>query len=142
MDETERESFLGSGGTGVISFSTDDDAAPYSVPVSYGYDATDQRFYFRLAFETDSTKWETIEDSPVSFVAYEQVDGSWQSVVATGQLTEISEPDVGPEALEGLRRVHIPLVEVFERPTREVQFRFFVLDPDDVTGRKEADERQ
>src|SRR6056297_42449 len=88
IDETERDAFLGRGGTGVISFSTDGDAAPYSLPVSYGFDGDEGRFYFRLAFEADSAKWDTIRDAPVSFVAYEHVDGSWQSVVATGRLTE------------------------------------------------------
>ena len=39
MNENERDEFLDRGGTGVISFDTPDDDAPYSRPVSYGYDA-------------------------------------------------------------------------------------------------------
>jgi hypothetical protein len=37
-----------------------------------------------------------------------------------------------------MRRVHIPLVDVFERHPRELTFRFFKLAVDDVSGRKEA----
>lgn len=36
MDEDERDTFLGSGGTGVIAFSEARDRSPHAVPVSYG----------------------------------------------------------------------------------------------------------
>lgn len=36
-----------------------------------------------------------------------------------------------------MRAVDIPLVDAFDRPTSEVTFRFFRLDPDDLSGRTE-----
>ena len=133
-----RDEFLGTGGTGVLSFASEA-GAPYSVPVSYGYDATDGTVYFRLGFVGNGRKAELVEDErPVSFVTYGETGGRWHSVVATGELEEITEPEIGSAAAEGLERVDIPLVDVFERDTEEVQFRFFRLDADDVTGRREA----
>lgn len=39
LSEDERNEFLGRGGTGVISVAAGAGESPYSVPVSYGYDA-------------------------------------------------------------------------------------------------------
>jgi nitroimidazol reductase NimA-like FMN-containing flavoprotein (pyridoxamine 5'-phosphate oxidase superfamily) len=133
-----RDEFLGTGGTGVLSFA-DAENAPYSVPVSYGYDATDGTVYFRLGFVGDGRKAELVEDErPVSFVTYDDTADRWHSVVATGTLDEITEPAVGSDAMAGLERVDIPLVDAFERDPEAVQFRFFRLDADSVTGRREA----
>ncbi|MFC7215468.1 hypothetical protein ACFQO4_15430 [Saliphagus sp. GCM10025334] len=38
LEKAERTSALGTGGTGVLSFSTEGDEPPRTVPVSYGYD--------------------------------------------------------------------------------------------------------
>ncbi|WP_255149074.1 pyridoxamine 5'-phosphate oxidase family protein [Halorarius halobius] len=129
--------FLGTGGTGVISLSAGDDP-PVSRPVSYGFDAETRSFYFRLAAPADSEKAGRL-DGPASFVVYgETVDG-WRSVVATGSLAPVGEETVDTELLEGLRRVHIPLFDVFDHDTRDVPFQFVRLDPDSLTGLAETD---
>lgn len=140
MDEESRDEFLGGGGTGVISFAPDEaDTAPYSVPVSYGYDAETGTFYFRLAVGPDVEKADFVERrTPVSFVAYGTVDGQWRSVVVTGRLEAVGEAAIDSEVVEGMRRVEIPLVDVFERHPREVEFGFFRLDPDDISGKRET----
>jgi len=137
MDTNERDDFLGDGGTGVISFATTTDEAPHSIPVSYGYDALESTFYFRLAVGPDSDKGE-VAGRAVSFVIYGQGEDGWRSVVATGSLEETTEESIATETLAGLDRVHIPLVDVFATPPREVPFEFYRLVPDELSGRKEA----
>ena len=137
LDADERSAFLGRGGTGVLSLSTDGGDPPHTLPVSYGYDDVEEVFFFRLAFGPDSGKADASTDA-VSFVTYRETDDGWRSVVATGGLEEVTDETMPAAVLEALDRVHIPLVDVFEDPPRTVSFRFFRLDPDDLTGRTEA----
>ncbi len=137
MSEEEMNEFLGRGGTGVISFSTDPDEPPISIPVSYGYSADVKRFYYRLSFPRDSRK-EDLVDRPVSFVTHDRTDSRWRSVVANGRLSNISDAPYESAEVQGMWAIRIPLVDVFERPPRETTFRYFSLDPETMTGRKEA----
>jgi hypothetical protein len=139
MSDEERADFLGAGGTGVVSFSTGADEAPYSLPVSYGYDAVDGAFYLRLAFGPDSEKTGVADGSrPVSFVVHDRDGGEWRSVVVTGRLEEVTEAAIDSDVVQAMRRIHIPLVDVFDRHPRELTFRFFRLSPERVSGRKQA----
>lgn len=140
MDEEELAGFLGRGGTGVLSFATDAGDPPYAIPVSFGYDEGHGGFYFRLAVPSDSGKAPVL-DRPVTFVAYDETDDGWRSVIATGELQEVTDADYDSTALQAMWAVEIPLFEMFERPTREVTFRYFRLVPDQLTGRKEAKHR-
>ncbi|WP_136718416.1 pyridoxamine 5'-phosphate oxidase family protein [Halorientalis salina] len=136
MTETERDDFLGNGGTGVISLSTTGDDAPHSLPVSYGYDESESTFYFRLAVSRDSSK-DDLEGRSVSFVTYGQDDDVWKSVVATGRLEETTDEGIETATLEGLQHVDIPLVDIFGKPPRDVTFEFYRLVPEELTGRHE-----
>lgn len=136
MDASERDEFLGSGGTGVIALSSTADEPPHSVPVSYGYDATETTFYFRLAAGADGSKG-ALANRPVSFVTTGE-NGGWRSVVARGRLEDVEDAGIATDTLEGLERVDIPLVDVFHRPLREIEFEFYRLDPDELTGRVES----
>jgi hypothetical protein len=132
----ERDAFLGAGGTGVVALSTDAADPPYAVPVSYGYDAETEQFFFRLAFTPEGDRGQLLADEhQVSFVTYDDGDG-WQSVVATGTLEAITD-DADTAVLDALDRVHIPHVSIFERDERRLSFRFYRLRPDSVTGRRE-----
>lgn len=137
MDDDERDLFLGTGGTGVISFPSSDDEPPHSVPVSYGYDSSETTFYFRLAVGPDSDKGD-VAGRHVTFVVYGQRDGNRQSVIAKGRLEETTEASIAMKSLEGLQQVHIPLVDIFGRPVKDVPFEFYRLVPDEMTSRKES----
>jgi nitroimidazol reductase NimA-like FMN-containing flavoprotein (pyridoxamine 5'-phosphate oxidase superfamily) len=139
LDTQAIESFLGQSGTGVISLSTSSTEPPHSVPVSYGYDTQDGAFYFRIAVGPDSEKGD-LAGRPASFVVHDTVDEQWHSVVARGQLTDIEE-DQPQEALAGLERVHIPLVDIFGQRPGTVDFEFLRLVPDELTGRTEESTR-
>jgi nitroimidazol reductase NimA-like FMN-containing flavoprotein (pyridoxamine 5'-phosphate oxidase superfamily) len=139
MDREAVDQFLESSGTGVISLSTTGQEPPHSVPVSYGYDDEEGTFYFRLAVGPDSEKGE-LAGRPATFVTYDTVEDRWQSVVARGRLSDIEE-DQPQEALAGLERVHIPLVDIFGQQPGIVEFEFLRLVPDELTGRKEESSR-
>ncbi len=137
LPEAERNEFLDTGGTGVLSFATEGDDPPASLPVSYGYFPEAETFYFRLSFPPGSSKQEVI-DNPVSFVVHDETDDGYQSVVATGQLEELAELPPESGAVQGMWAVDIPSVEIFDRPRSEVPFHDFRLDPESITGRKEV----
>ncbi|RQH02535.1 pyridoxamine 5'-phosphate oxidase family protein [Natrarchaeobius oligotrophus] len=135
LSEDERTEFLGDGGTGVISFSTDAGEPPASLPVSYGYFDADESFYFRLSFPPGSSKDEVV-DNPVTFVTYGEDDGGWKSVVASGVLEELDDLPYDSTAVQGMWAIDIPTVDVFERPRDEIEFHDFRLVPEMLSGRK------
>lgn len=137
MEPDERDEFLGTGGTGVLSLSSPEGESPYSIPVSYGYDQTEQVFYFRLATGPDSEKGDLL-DRPVTFVTHGETEEGWRSVVANGRFEETAEKSISAETIEGLERVYIPLVDIFGRPPRDISFTFVRLVPEELTGRKES----
>lgn len=137
MTEEEIDEFLGDGGTGVISFSTEEGDPPFAIPVSYGYDEHTTHFYYELSMLPDSGKVEAIE-SPVAFVVHGDTEAGWRSVVATGELERITESPYESVAVQGMWAVDIPRVDIFDRPPEDVTFRTFRLVPESVTGRKEV----
>ncbi|WP_254529298.1 pyridoxamine 5'-phosphate oxidase family protein [Natrinema gelatinilyticum] len=140
MTEEEIGEFLGRGGTGVISFTPEPGDPPVSIPVSYGFNEEEQLFYYQLSFPRGSGKGELI-DKPVSFVVFDQIDGMWQSVIATGTLDDLEDMPYESATIQGMWAIQIPRVDIFERPREEVTFRFYSLDPDKLTGRKEVPSR-
>lgn len=136
LSDDERDAFLGRGGTGVLSFASPADEPPHSIPVSYGYDAIEETFYFRLAVDEDSEKGD-LPGRPVTFVVYGR-DDAWRSVVAKGRLEETTAEGVEVDALSGLERTEIPFVEVFGRSPKQLSFEFYRLVPDILTARTES----
>ena len=133
----ERDEFLGTGGIGVLSFSTELPEPPASLPVSYGYNADAGTLYFRLSFPPGTHKTDVIDD-PVSFVSFDRTADGWRSVVATGHLEELADAPYDSEAVQGMWAVDIPTVDIFDRPPEEIPFQDFRLDPETLTGRKEV----
>jgi nitroimidazol reductase NimA-like FMN-containing flavoprotein (pyridoxamine 5'-phosphate oxidase superfamily) len=137
MSEDERDAFLGAGGTGVLSLSTERDEPPHSIPVSYGYDSSAGAFYFRLSVAPDSEKGD-LSDRPATFVTYGESDDRWQSVVARGRLESTTEESVAIETLEGLHGVDLQYVDIFGQPLRTVSFEFYRLAPETIGTRRES----
>lgn len=138
LSDDERNEFLGTGGTGVLSFATPGEEPPFSLPVSYGYFADTTSIYFRLSVPEGSRKPDLV-DNPISFVVHRETEAGWRSVVATGHLEEVTDAPYESATLQGMWAVDIPTVDVFERPPSEIPYRTFRLIPDDLTGRKEVD---
>jgi uncharacterized protein len=137
MTDEEIGDFLGEGGTGVISFSKDGDEPPFSIPVSYGYDASTGQFYYRLSLLPSGEKSELL-DEPVTFVVHVRTDEGWRSVVASGRLEGVADSPYESATVQGMWAVQIPKIDIFDRPPEEVTFRTFRLVPDRLTGRKEV----
>jgi hypothetical protein len=135
MTHEEVETLLGDGGTGVVSFSADEGEPPYSIPVSYGYVADAGNFHFRFALSDHSEKDDFL-GRPVSFVTYDRTDDGWRSVVARGELEDLSDAPYESTALQERWGVDIPLVDIFQDPPEDVTFQLFRLVPDRLTGRK------
>ena len=136
MDQSECDALLGEIDTGVLSLTTPPEDPPYSVPVSFGYDPVESVLYFRLAEDRNGKG--TLDGRAVSFVTYAQTDGDWQSVVARGELERTTKEGIELDTLEGLERAHIPIVDIFGEPVSDVEFEFFRLVPETLTGRTEA----
>ncbi|NKE36624.1 pyridoxamine 5'-phosphate oxidase family protein [Natronococcus sp. JC468] len=135
LSESELNRFLGRGGTGVLSFGAD--AAPASIPVSYGYNEDLEAFYFRLSLPPEGRKAELV-DRPVSFVTYRETDDGWRSAVATGRLEAVEEASYESTTVQGMWGISIPEIDVFEQPREELRFRDFQLEPETLSGRTEV----
>lgn len=139
LTAAERDGFLAGVDTGVLSLSTTADEPPHSIPVSFGYNAEQNTFFFRLVDLPPQRKGE-LEGRSVTFVTYgEDADlGGYASVVAQGRLEPTSGSETATEALSGLEGVTIPFVDIFGEPPKDVSFSFYRLVPDALTGRKET----
>lgn len=137
MTDAEVETFLGTEGTGVLALARDDDS--YAIPVSYGFDPTDDTFYLRLAFHEDSEKRAYLGPSrTVTLVVADETDEGWRSVLARGHLRETGEAAIDSSVAEAIRRVNIPFVSVFDRHPRDLDFELYRLAPDELTGQKQV----
>ncbi|OIB56092.1 pyridoxamine 5'-phosphate oxidase family protein [Natrialba sp. SSL1] len=137
LTDDERDEFLGRGGTGVLSFATDGDEPPVSIPVSYGYSEEESVLYFQLSFTPESRKHDLV-DRRVSFVVHDETAAGWRSVVVTGQLAELSGEPYESAVVQGMWSIDLPDVDIFEQPREDVTFESYYLDPDRISGRKEV----
>lgn len=138
MDDSECDALLEATETGVLSLSSPAEDPPHSIPVSVGYDAVESVLYFRLAEDADSEKGD-LDGRSVTFVTYAQDDETerWKSIIARGELERTTNEEIAVETLEGFERVTIPLVDIFGEPTSDIDFGFFRVVPETLTGRRE-----
>ena len=137
LDSEEIDQLLGDGGVGVISFADGDD--PYSIPVSYGYDSDAEALYVRLAFAPESEKRRFVDDgATASLVVTDETVEGWQSVIAKGHLTEVTEMAIDPQAAKSVHKIRIPFVTIYDREAKDLEFELYRLEGDTVTGRGEA----
>lgn len=137
LDDSRRDEHLGAGGIGVLSLSTSRGEPPHTLPVSFGYDSTNEVFYFRLATGPEMSKGE-VTDRPASFVTYGETEEGWWSVVARGVLGDVDGSSDSTASLQGLDNVSIPIVDIFGVPPRDVSFEFVRLDPDEFDALEES----
>ena len=131
MRRDDIDAFLRDVGTGVLSLT--DGVETYAVPESFGYDAG--TLYFQFGYGDDSDKRSYLSTTDVAtFTAY-TVDPA-RSVVARGPVEPVPDPadDRAAAALAG--NATIPNVNVSpDTPDADVQFDFYRLDPDELSGR-------
>lgn len=127
MSESELEQRLREGEAGVLSLARDGDA--YGVPIAYDYDG--DRVLLRMSDTGDGEKFEFLASTDSAcFVVYDYLDerSSW-SVLLRGELRERADLD------DAEINERFPPFRVFDEGVDEVEFSFYELVPDSVTGR-------
>jgi len=142
MTTAEIDTFLGDRETGVLSLARGE--SPYSVPISYGYDADSRTFYLRLVSAPDSDKREFLGSSPeVRLVVYDGDDEgtSYRSVVASGYLEAIDPAELSVEQIEQYGSARRPLFEIWGKGKDELDIKLYEFQPSELSGRRTVVDR-
>lgn len=140
MELSETDALLGRHETGVLALARADD--PYAIPISYGYDTTERRFYLRLVSTPESEKRRFLSSSPrARLVVYEEEDPVYRSVVAIGHLEEVALDALTVEHIEQFGEAKRPLFEIWGESKRDLDVKLYELDPIELSGRRIEIER-
>lgn len=99
LSEGEVRSVLDSNRHGVLSMGVENRG--YGLPMAYSYDEENERLLLGFVDLPESKKIHfasRTEEVTLTVYQYEDVD-SWRSVVVTGSLEPLSDPDVSPDVL-------------------------------------------
>jgi nitroimidazol reductase NimA-like FMN-containing flavoprotein (pyridoxamine 5'-phosphate oxidase superfamily) len=143
MSASQIDDFLSDTETGVLSLAMDNE--PYSIPISYGYDATSQTFYFRLVSAPGSEKRTFLSSAPnCRLVVYdEDSDGTeYRSVIATGTLEQIDPAEMSVEQIEQYGEARRPLFEIWGAGKEDLDIQLYTLDPAELSGRRTTVDRE
>jgi len=136
MSDEQMDAFLESVGFGILSFAGD---PPYSIPMSYGYDAENRVLYLHMSSYDGSEKQARLEMSDAVSLVVSQYDrpDKWRSVVVDGTLTRLSDEEArNRDVLTAYADSKLASVDVFERDLSEISFHWYVIDPTDISGRR------
>ncbi|MEF8855404.1 MAG: pyridoxamine 5'-phosphate oxidase family protein [Haloarculaceae archaeon] len=110
---------------------------PYSIPISYGYDVDERTFFLRLVSTPESDKRGFLDSSQTCrLVIYEEADPIYRSVVATGDLKGVDPADLLPGDIAQYGNAQRPLFEVWSESKADLDIDLFVMDPEDISGRR------
>jgi len=135
MSPEETDALLARHETGVLSLANRDE--PYAIPISYGYDATERRFFLRLVSTPESEKRAFLASLPSTrLVVYDENGDTYESVVAVGHLQQISDADLTVEHVEQFGGTKRPLFEIWGEGKPDLDIELYELDPDELSGRR------
>jgi len=135
MTGAETDALLERRETGVLALARSDE--PYAIPISYGYDAEARRFCMRLVSASESEKRRFLSDAPeVRFVVYEEDGTTYRSAIANGRLERLPRSELTPEHVEQYGSAKRPLFEMWEETKGDLDIQLYVLDPDELNGRR------
>lgn len=141
MEPSAVDALLGNHETGVLSLARED--APYAIPISYGYDASNSRFYLRLVSTPESAKRAFLDSSPeAKLVVYDESGDTYRSVIATGHLEHVPREELTVEHIEQYGAAKRPLFEVWADPKPDLDIRLYQLDAEELTGRRIVVDRE
>lgn len=141
MSTDETDAFLGTHETGVLSLAHTDE--PYAIPISYGYDPSARQFYMRLVSTPESEKRQFLGADPnARLVVYSENDDTYRSVIATGTLVQIDPGELTAEDVQQYGSARRPLFEIWPEGKEELDIDLYRLDPETVTGRLIAIDRE
>lgn len=134
MSAEATDAFLGRHETGVLALARTDE--PYAIPISYGYDADDRRFYVRLVSTPESEKRRYLDSSPTArLVVYEDDEDTYRSVIAIGTLDRIDPGELTAADIQQYGSAKRPLFEIWPQQKGELDIELYRLDPDSLSGR-------
>ncbi len=134
MGDDRIEEFLTSRETGVLSLAYDDQ--PYSIPVSYGYAASDRRINLRLVSVEDSDKRRFLRTTPPArLVVYAANRITYRSVIVDGTLELIDPEEMTPADVAQYGRTKRPLFEMWNADRTDLDIELFRLEPTSISGR-------
>jgi nitroimidazol reductase NimA-like FMN-containing flavoprotein (pyridoxamine 5'-phosphate oxidase superfamily) len=140
MSDEQIDDFLESEGLGTLSFGGD---PPYSIPMSYGYDAEKRVVYLHMSAYDDSEKQARLENSDsVSLVVsrYDRPD-KWRSVIVDGTLTRLTDEETQDrDVITAYADSKLASVDVFEHDLSDISFHWYALTPTDISGRRSVRE--
>ncbi|MFC7072910.1 pyridoxamine 5'-phosphate oxidase family protein [Halovenus rubra] len=142
MRREDIDEFVGNRETGVLTLAKKNE--PYSIPISYGYDATDGTFYMRLVSTPESEKRTFLDSSPeIRLVIYDGTDDQtmYRSVVAAGTLEERTPEDLSVTEIEQYGEAKRPLFEIWGKGRDELDIKLYEFQPDTIEGRQTEIER-
>jgi nitroimidazol reductase NimA-like FMN-containing flavoprotein (pyridoxamine 5'-phosphate oxidase superfamily) len=142
MGPEEIDEFIATRETGVLTLARENE--PYSIPISYGYNATDRTFYMRLVSTPESEKRAFLSSSPtVRLVIYDGTDDEsmYWSVVATGALEELDPAALSVEDIEQYGDARRPLFEVWGEGRDELDIQLYQFTPEEINGIRTEIER-
>jgi nitroimidazol reductase NimA-like FMN-containing flavoprotein (pyridoxamine 5'-phosphate oxidase superfamily) len=142
MGPEEIDEFIATRETGVLTLARENE--PYSIPISYGYNATDRTFYMRLVSTPESEKRAFLSSSPtVRLVIYDGTDDEsmYWSVVAKGALEELDPAALSVEDIEQYGDARRPLFEVWGEGRDELDIQLYQFTPEEINGIRTEIER-
>lgn len=143
MSPEEIDAFLGERETGVLSLANE--AEPYAIPISYGYNGSTRRFFMRLVSTPESEKRRFLSSSPdARLVVYDETaDGTtYRSVVANGPLEGIEPDSLSIEDIEQYGKARRPLFEIWGSGRDELDIQLYRLDPEELSGHRTEIDRE
>lgn len=143
MTPPEIDTFLSDRETGVLSLARGE--SPYSIPVSYGYDADTRTLYLRLVSTPESDKRAFLGSSPEArLVVYDGDDEGtvYRSVVASGRLEAIEPGELSVDQIEQYGDARRPLFEIWVEGKDELEIRLYEFQPTELSGRRTTVDRE
>lgn len=133
------ERFFSDRGHGVLSLARDGDG--YGLPISFGYDALTDRCIMQFVIGSGGRKRAFLETSEtVTLTTYEYgPDGTWQSVVATGTLSPLSNDEVADRAAAIFFSQAANPDTHTRLATEGVETEWYALEIESLVGRESAD---
>ncbi|MES3161635.1 MAG: pyridoxamine 5'-phosphate oxidase family protein [Halorubrum sp.] len=141
MSASAVDAFLGRHETGVLSLAREN--APYAIPISYGYDESAGAVFLRLVSTPDSEKRAFLGSEPEArLVVYEEDGDTYRSVVGVGALHRIEIDELTPETISQYGETRRPLFEIWTDGKPDLDIDLYRFDPERLTGREIAVDRE
>lgn len=136
----EIDTFLSRCETGVLALAKD--SKPYAIPISFGFDSKQRQFYIRLVKTKNSDKHDFLHSTPACrLVIYENNEPEYTSVIASGELKEISPNELTVEHIDQYGDAKRPLFEIWDVEKEDLDIELYRLDPSEISGRRIQVER-